>query len=217
MITQPQRTTAAPSPQRSEPLSLLSCIVSCLLCYRPIMRLILTASLAVLAVTAPAQMTMPTPDKDTRPVPLVSGLGNSNHTIHTTSPEAQKYFNQGLDYIYAFNHDEARRSFQKAAQLDPKAPMPLWGVALAVGPNYNDVDIGNAREKQAFEAITKAKELAANSPAIERDYIDALATRFAQDTNHDLHIQGQNYAKAMAVLVSNTPTTSTPPPSTPTA
>ena len=201
MITQPQGTAAAPSPQRSEPLSLLSC----LLCYRPIMRLILTASLAVLAVTAPAQMTMPMPDKDTRPVPLVSGLGNSNHTIHTTSPEAQKYFNQGLDYIYAFNHDEARRSFEKAAQLDPKAPMPLWGVALAVGPNYNDVDIGNAREKQAFEAITKAKELAVNGPAIERDYIDALAARFAQDTNHDLHIQGQNYAKAMATVVANHP------------
>jgi tetratricopeptide (TPR) repeat protein len=197
MITQPQRTTAAPSPQRSQPLRLV--------CYRPTMRLILTASLAVLSLTAPAQMTMPMPDKDTRPVPLVSGLGNSNHAIHTTSPEAQKYFNQGLDYIYAFNHDEARRSFEKAAELDPKAPMPLWGVALAVGPNYNDVDIGNAREKQAFEAITKAKLLAANGPAIERDYIDALAARFAQDTNHDLHIQGQNYAKAMAAVVAQHP------------
>jgi tetratricopeptide (TPR) repeat protein len=169
------------------------------------MRLILTASLVVLSFTAPAQMSMSVPDKDTRPVTLIPGLGNSNHTIRTTSPEAQKYFNQGLDWIFAFNHDEARRSFEKAAQLDPKAALPLWGVALAVGPNYNDVDIGNAREKQAFDAITKAKTLATDGPAIERDYIDALAARFSQDTNHDLHVQGQNYAKAMAAVVAQHP------------
>ena len=161
--------------------------------------------LLICTLSAPAQMTMPIPDKDTRPVTLIPGLGNSNHTIRTTNPEAQKYFNQGLDWIFAFNHDEARRSFEKAAQLDPKASMPLWGVALAVGPNYNDVDIGNAREKQAFDAITKAKTLAADDPAIERDYIDALAARFSQDTNHDLHVQGQNYAKAMAAVVAQHP------------
>jgi tetratricopeptide (TPR) repeat protein len=154
-----------------------------------------------------AQMTMPmaSPAPDTRPVPLVAGLGNSRHTIRTTSPEAQKFFDQGMDYLFAFNHDEARRSFQKAADLDPKAPMPLWGVALAVGPNYNDIDIGHAREQQAFNAITKAKQLAAGGPAIEADYIEALSTRYAQAANHDLKVLGENYSKAMAVLVTKHP------------
>jgi tetratricopeptide (TPR) repeat protein len=155
---------------------------------------------------ASAQMTMPMPDKpDTRPVPLVAGLGNSRHPIRTSSPEAQKFFDQGLDYLFAFNHDEARRSFQKAADLDPRAAMPLWGVALAVGPNYNDIDIGHTRELQAYTAITQAKQLAAYGPAIESDYVDALATRYARAANHDLKVLGQNYAKAMSELVAKHP------------
>ena len=155
---------------------------------------------------ASAQMSMPmTAPQDTRPVPLVTGLGNSHHIIRTSSPEAQNFFDQGMDYLFAFNHDEARRSFQKAADLDPKAAMPLWGVALAVGPNYNDIDIGHAREQQAFTAIIKAKELAVAGPAIESDYIDALATRYAQAANHDLKVLGENYAKAMATLVQRHP------------
>ena len=47
--------------------------------------------------------------------------------------------------------------------------MPLWGIALAIGPNYN-LDVDAEREKQAFEAIQKAAELAENSPQVERDY-----------------------------------------------
>ena len=160
----------------------------------------------LLPCLAQAQMSMPMDHSvDSRPVPLVAGLGNSRHTIQTTNPESQKFFNQGMDYLFAFNHDEARRSFQKAAELDPKAAMPLWGVALAVGPNYNDIDIGHTREQQAFNAITKAKQLAANGPAIEADYVEALATRYAQETNHDLKVQGERYAKAMAALVQKHP------------
>jgi len=155
----------------------------------------------------PAQMQMPAQpgSSDSRPVPLVPGLGNSHHSIRTSSAEAQQYFDQGMDYLFAFNHDEARRSFAKAAELDPHAAMPHWGVALAVGPNYNDIDIGHTREQAAFVAITKAKQLAARGPAIERDYIDALGTRYAEDTKHDLHVQGERYAKAMAALVASHP------------
>jgi tetratricopeptide (TPR) repeat protein len=157
-----------------------------------------------IASLAPAQMTMPM-SADARPVPLVAGLGNSRHSIKTTSPEAAKFFNQGMDYLFAFNHDEARRSFEKAAQLDPSAPMPLWGVALAVGPNYNDIDIGHAREQQAYVAITKAKQLTAGGSDLESDYVDALATRYAQDAKHDLHVLGQRYSVAMAALVAKHP------------
>ncbi len=160
-------------------------------------------SLFFTATLASAQMSMPAPD--TRPVPLVPGLGNSHHTIRTSNPEAQKYFDQGMNYLFAFNHDEARRSFARAAVLDPKAAMPEWGVALAVGPNYNDIDIGNEREKSAVEAITKAKQLSVAGPAIETDYIEALADRYGEDTNHDLQIQGERYAKSMKALVAKHP------------
>ena len=70
-------------------------------------------------------------------------MGSLHHTIATGSDEAQKYFDQGLTLVYAFNHDEAIRSFRRAAELDPASPMPLWGMALALGPNINlDVDPG---------------------------------------------------------------------------
>ena len=72
------------------------------------------------------------------PVTLVSGLGDLHHPVSTKNVEAQKFFDQGLRFIYAFNHDEAARSFQHAAELDPKLAMAYWGVAEAVGPTYND-------------------------------------------------------------------------------
>ena len=142
---------------------------------------------------------------DSRPVVLSPGLGNTHHTIRTSSPEAQAFFDQGMDYLFAFNHDEARRSFTKAAELDPKAAMPLWGVALAVGPNYNDIDIGHAREAQAADAIRRARDLARVGPASERDYVQTLSERYGMDAHHDLHVEGLRYSKAMAALVASYP------------
>jgi hypothetical protein len=140
-----------------------------------------------------------------RPAVLVAGVGTTHHSIRTSNPQAQAFFDQGLDYIFAFNHDEARRSFEKAATLDPKAAMPLWGVALAVGPNYNDIDIGHAREQKAVVAIARAKLLAKGGPPAERDYIQTMSERYGQGDNHDLHIQGERYSKAMASLVASYP------------
>ena len=77
---------------------------------------------------------MPAP----KPATLVTGLGDAHHPVSTKNVEAQKFFDQGLRFIYAFNHDEAARSFQRAAALDPKLAMAYWGIAEAVGPNYND-------------------------------------------------------------------------------
>jgi hypothetical protein len=71
------------------------------------------------------------------PPPLFKDLGTLRHPITTTSPQAQQYFDQGLRLIYAFNHDEATRSFRQAARLDPSCAMAYWGIAHAVGPNYN--------------------------------------------------------------------------------
>ena len=105
---------------------------------------------------------------------LLAGMGNAHHAVSTTNPMAQKYFYQGLSLIYAFNHDEAEKAFAHAAALDPNLAMAQWGIALAVGPNYN-LPVDEPREIQAHNAIQKALTLKA-SPS-ERAYIEALATR----------------------------------------
>jgi len=71
------------------------------------------------------------------PVRLMAGLGDHRHPIATAEPEAQRFFDQGLNLVFALNHEEAVRSFARAAELDPKAAMPRWGIALALGPNIN--------------------------------------------------------------------------------
>src|ERR1700736_2977353 len=80
---------------------------------------------------------------------ILEGVGNTRHPVSTSNAEAQRFFAQGLGLIYAFNHEEAARSFQRAAELEPNCAMAYWGIALAVGPNYNDPEIDAAREKAA--------------------------------------------------------------------
>ncbi len=133
----------------------------------------------------------------TKPATVMPGLGNLQHPVSTKNAEAQKYFNQGLTLIYAFNHEEAARSFERAAKLDPKLAMAWWGYALAVGPNYNESTIDPARMKAAVEAVQKAQALLANASEIERAYIAALATRFTLDANPDVKKLGTAYSNAM--------------------
>src|SRR5256885_7548338 len=89
---------------------------------------------------------------------LLPGMGNAHHAVSTTNPMAQKYFDEGLSLIYAFNHAEAEKAFAKAAELDPNLAMAQWGIALAVGPNYN-VPVDEPREIQAFNAVQKALQM----------------------------------------------------------
>jgi hypothetical protein len=91
---------------------------------------------------------MPMPANET-PAKLVSGLGNLHHEVTTSSMEAQQFFDQGLTLIYAFNHEEAIRSFKRAAELDPKMAMAYWGIGYALGPNINSA-IDVEREKAAI-------------------------------------------------------------------
>src|SRR5262245_11485994 len=96
--------------------------------------------LAVLAIVA-GPLSWANHPTEEKPVTLPGEQGRHHHPIVTTNPEAQKYFDQGMTLHFGFNHAEAVRSFRKAAELDPKAAMPHWGIALALGPNYNrDID-----------------------------------------------------------------------------
>jgi tetratricopeptide (TPR) repeat protein len=135
----------------------------------------------------------------TAPAPaatLMEGLGELHHPIATDSEEAQKFFDQGLTLIYAFNHDEAIRSFRRAAELDPKSPMPWWGIAYALGPNINS-DVDPNREKAAYEAVQQALKLSENAPANEKAYVTALVKRYSADPKADLKAMAMQYRQAM--------------------
>ncbi len=134
----------------------------------------------------------------------LTAVGRQHHQIQTQSRAAQEYFDQGITLIYGFNHEEAARSFQRAADLDPATPMPLWGIALAVGPNYN-MDVDAAREKLAYETIQKAQKLATNAVQMEKDYVAALLTRYSGDPNPDYKKLSRDYASAMKALSAKYP------------
>ena len=134
------------------------------------------------------------------PATLMSGLGSHHHAIATKSPEAQRFFNQGLTLLYGFNHGQAIRQFQRAADLDPASPMPLWGIALAYGPNINDFEMDRERAKTADEYVKKALALTAGAPAKERAYVEALAKRYSSDPAADLKKLQVDYKDAMAAL-----------------
>jgi tetratricopeptide (TPR) repeat protein len=138
------------------------------------------------------------------PVTLVSGLGDLHHPVSTKNPQAQQFFDQGLRFIYCFNHDEAARSFQHAAELDPKLAMAFWGVAEAVGPNYND-PADPDRYKHAHDAVQKAVDLSVDASASDQAYIQALAKRFPADPKSDLKKAAEDYRDAMRQVVSELP------------
>lgn len=148
---------------------------------------------------APATPSAPGPVSADAP-----GFGQHHHAIHTANPEAQKAFDRGFDFVFGFNHEEAAKAFAKAAELDPSAAMPLWGVAWAIGPNYN-LDIDDARSKQAYDAMQKAVTLARSGPPEERAYVEAMAIRFSPDPKADRAALARQYSDRMRAVMQQFP------------
>lgn len=109
---------------------------------------------------------------------LFGELGNFHRQVTTGSQPARTYFDQGMRLLWAFNHDEATRSFAKAAELDPECAMCCWGVSLTVGPNYNLPMMAEPRAVVAWEALQQAQRHAATGSAVEQALIGALAKRY---------------------------------------
>lgn len=142
---------------------------------------------------------------ETRKVASVeTGLGDVHHPVSTKSIEAQKFFDQGLAYIYAFNHEEAVRSFKRAAELDPQLAMAHWGIALALGSNYN-LQADAPQLKEAYANLQKALVLSAKASENERAYIEALSRRYSSDPNADKQKLAADYKTAMGELVKRYP------------
>jgi len=138
------------------------------------------------------------------PATLLEGLGSYHHSIATKSAEAQKFFDQGLTLVYGFNHDEAIRAFEQAARLDPRSPMPHWGIALALGENINS-PIDPERAGRAYAELQQAQKLAPNGSVVERGYVEALSKRYTSNPKADPKPLAQAYAAAMKTLMATYP------------
>ena len=138
------------------------------------------------------------------PGPLLEGLGGLQHPVQTASPVAQRYFDQGLRLVFAFNHREAIRSFRSAAHVDPRCAMAHWGVAFALGPHVNrpmDAD-DTVAAWQALQLALTNREAA--SPR-EQAYIDALATRYQATHADDRSALDRAFANAMRTVAQRYP------------
>jgi tetratricopeptide (TPR) repeat protein len=131
-------------------------------------------------------------------------LGSFHRRVSTSSAEAQTWFDRGLIWCYGFNHEEAVRCFRRAAELDPACAMHHWGIAHAIGPNYN-------RDWVAFEAgelvdmvatahaaVATAASLHGGATPVERALIGALQRRYPTATpGEDCAAWSNDYAAAM--------------------
>jgi tetratricopeptide (TPR) repeat protein len=122
------------------------------------------------------------------------GLGPYHRHITTHSRPAETYFNQGLEFMYGFNKDEAIRAFSEAARLDPKCAMAYWGIATANGPDINMPMVDPDHAKAATAASHTAKSLEGSASPVEKALIDATVIRFAHEDRTGLD---QAYADAM--------------------
>ncbi len=136
--------------------------------------------------------------------PRLEGLGDLHYAITTSSEAAQRFFDQGLRLVYAFNHAEAVRAFEEAARLDPEAPMPHWGKALALGRNLND-GMPRERELQALDSLKQAQERRDSASEREQALIDALASRYSTDEDADRATLDAAWVEAIAAVAGQFP------------
>ena len=131
-------------------------------------------------------------------------LGAYHRPIRTANAQAQAFFDEGLNLLYGFNHDESVRSFERAAALDPASPMPHWGMALALGTNINDPAPAD-RLRKAYAHLLEANQRAAQGSEVEQGLVTALGQRYVADTSGDQARREQAYANAMGALAKRFP------------
>ncbi len=131
-------------------------------------------------------------------------LGGYSRVVSTQSIESQRWFDRGLIWTYGYHHEEAIECFKKAIEYDPNCAIAHWGVAYAIGPNYNkqwgDFDPAEKQEclTSAHAAVNAAKDSTANANTLERALIEALSVRYPDDPSiDDFGPWNDAYANAM--------------------
>jgi tetratricopeptide (TPR) repeat protein len=167
------------------------------------MRIILTSAAMLVLANVPGRLLAEPAKPGSQPtskVTLYNGLGNHTRPVATSKPEAQRYFDQGLNFMCAFNHDEAVRAFRQAAELDPDCAMAHWGLSLSMGKNYNYPLFPPEKAKAAWKALESARAKAKAESAANRALIEALAARYADPLPKETRPLEEAYAKAMKAV-----------------
>ena len=168
--------------------------------------LLLVLACALAACDKPPQAPAPSPTPEPAASPFFDGLGSHTRPVSGASPEAQRWFDQGLAFLYGFNHDEAIRSFRRAQELAPGCAMAYWAEAYAHGPHINNTAVPPARAEAAWKALEQARAAAASANEVEQGLIDALGARYAWPQPDDRAPLDAAYAEAMRKLWQAHPT-----------
>jgi tetratricopeptide (TPR) repeat protein len=131
-------------------------------------------------------------------------LGSFTREVTTSSPEAQVWFTRGLVWTYSFNHEEAAACFERAIASDPGCALAYWGLAYALGPNYNKpwesfdpADLSSSLSR-AYAATAGAVSRAPGASDVERALVDALVSRYpSAEPAGDWSAWNAAYAAAM--------------------
>lgn len=167
------------------------------------MRFILTSATMLVLASVPGRLLAEPAKPGSQPaaeVTLYKGLGKHTRPVATSSPEAQKFFDQGLNFMYAFNHDEAVRAFRRAAELDPDCAMAHWGISLSLGKNYNYPLFPPERAKAAWKALESSRAKAKAESEANRALVEALAARYADPLPKETRPLEEAYARAMKAV-----------------
>jgi tetratricopeptide (TPR) repeat protein len=132
--------------------------------------------------------------------PLYDGLGSYSRKISTKSVEAQKYFVQGINFYFGFNHGAALRAFQAAETIDPDCAMNYWGAALACDGDINFPGFLPGMAELAWKQIQLARDHADDASPVEQAMIEALAQRYVEHEPDDRSSLDKAYADAMRAL-----------------
>ncbi|QKK08712.1 MAG: hypothetical protein HND58_11440 [Planctomycetota bacterium] len=135
-----------------------------------------------------------------------AGLNGYHRTVTTDSAEAQAWFDQGIQFLYGFNHDEAIRSFRAAAEADPDCAMAHWGEAYALGLHINNPQMGEEQSRLAYEASRRALDVLDHASTVEQHLIMAVALRYQWPVPEDRRPLDEAYADAMEAAYAMFPT-----------
>ena len=151
------------------------------------------------AESVPEQPASPSMDGVATHTPtLFDDMGNYRREITTDSENAQRWFDQGLEFLYGFNHDEAVRSFEQALKHDPDCAMAWWGIAYARGPHINNPVMTEERTEAALQATREAKQRLEHVSRVERALIRALDARYERPAPEDRTHLDRAFAEEMA-------------------
>ena len=158
-------------------------------------------ALAVAAPLLPRMRSLVAEDPPAAEAPpaavLYAGFEGYKRPVTTDSQEAQRWFDQGIQLLYGFNHDEAIRSFEKAAEIDPSCAMAWWGSAYARGLHINNPQMGEEQSRLAYEASRKAADALDDETSVERALVEAVGRRYTWPAPDDRRPLDEAYADAM--------------------